>query len=130
MGTVANSCSTMHKLASTPITKECFSFDENIYNLDMIDPQTLSVHLDCIVDDLEQLRQKYNATGDKRYWRALIQLLPSGWMQKRTITLNYQVLRNMYLARKNHKLQEWKDFCDIIEGLPYAKELICIKENK
>ncbi len=131
VGTVANSCSTMHKLASTPITRDCFSFDEDIDRLNMIDPTVLSVRLDCMLDDLEQLRQMYEMTGDKRYWRALIQLLPEAWVQKRTVTLNYQVLRNIYFARKNHKLQEWKDFCNMIEELPYAKELICFeKENK
>lgn len=130
VGTVANSCSTMHKLATTPITKDNFSFDEDIYRLNMIDPTILSVRLDGMLEDLEQLRQMYDITKDKTYWRALVQLLPNGWMQKRTVTLNYQVLRNMYFARKNHKLREWKYFCNIIEELPYAKELICIEENK
>ena len=77
----------------------------------------------------EELRKKYAITKDKQYWRALVQLLPNGWMQKRTITLNYQVLRSQYFARRNHKLSEWHEYCEFIEGLPYAKELICYKKE-
>ena len=131
VGTVANSCSTMHKLTSTPITKECFSWD-GYSDMKLIDPTgSPDAFFKMHIDNLEQLRQLYLETKDKRYWRALIQLLPDGWMQKRTITLNYQVLRAMYFARRHHKLQEWHDFCHWIESLPYAKELICYeKENK
>ena len=73
-------------------------------------------------------RQKYLESKDKRFWRALISILPNGWVQKRTVTLNYQVLRAMYFARRHHKLQEWHDFCAWIESLPYAKELICYEK--
>jgi hypothetical protein len=70
------------------------------------------------------LRKKYSETKDKEYWYAMIQLLPSSYNQKRTVTLNYAVLRNMYHARKQHRLDEWREFCKMIENLPYAKELI------
>ena len=123
VATVANSTSTMHKLATTPITRECFSFDNEFLDKDK---QTI---FDFIIDDtisnLEELRQLYIGTQDKKYWRMLIQLLPESWNQTRTWTANYAVLRNIYFSRKNHKLQEWRDFCKIIETLPYGKELIC-----
>lgn len=123
VATVANSTSTMHKLATTPITRECFSFDNEFLDKDK---QTI---FDFIIDDtisnLEELRQLYIGTQDKKYWRMLIQLLPESWNQTRTWTANYAVLRNIYFSRKNHKLQEWRDFCNVIEELPYGKELIC-----
>lgn len=127
-----NSTSTMHKLATTPITKECFSFDNLEEEIDVY-PVThgddVSVCFIDYVEDViiacEKIRLKYLETNDKKYWRMLIQLLPESWNQTRTWTANYAVLRNIYFARKNHKLQEWQDFCHIIEGLPYAKELIC-----
>lgn len=112
ISTVTNSCSTMHKLASTPITKDCFEFsDDNIYT-------------SRIVNVCESLRQAYNNTHDIKYWRALIEILPSAWLQKRTWTGNYANLRNIYFQRKNHKLQEWHIFCDWIESLPYAEDLL------
>lgn len=130
IGTVANSCSTMHKLASTPITKECFSWDR-YEDMRLIDStESLDIFFKMHIDNLEQLRKLYLQTNDKRYWRALIQLLPDSWMQKRTITLNYQVLRAIYFARRYHKLDEWHDFCNWIETLPYAKELICYEKKK
>lgn len=120
----------MHKLTSAPITKECFSWD-GYSDMKLIDPTgSPDAFFKMHIDNLEQLRQLYLETKDKRYWRALIQLLPDGWMQKRTITLNYQVLRAMYFARRYHKLQEWHDFCDWIKSLPYAKELICYEKEK
>lgn len=126
VGTVANSCSTMHKLASTPIDLDCFSFD-----CDLEDDLKFEQVTHNLCKDLEALRQYYNETKDKRYWRALIQLLPCAWNQKRTWTANYQVLRNIYFARRNHKVNEWHALCKVIEQLPYAKELIiCEKENK
>ena len=80
---------------------------------------------------LEHLRERFNQTKSSSYWRALIQLLPESWNQTRTWTANYQVLRNIYFARKNHKLQEWRDFCERIEYLPYGKELITfVKEGE
>lgn len=132
VATVANSCSTMHKITSSPITKECFSFDnENLTKLETEEYLKCKDIMENIVQSCEWLRQQYLKTKDKRYWRELIQILPCGWNQKRTWTGNYQNLRNMYFARKNHKLIEWRQFCQIIEQLPYSKELICYKkENK
>lgn len=136
IGTTTNSTSTMHKLATTPITKEHFSFDDVdlfIENkmINSFDGQAMYVknYFEDIIDYCENLREKYLQTQDIRYWRALIQLMPSAWNQKRTVTLNYQVLRNMYLNRKNHKLSEWHDFCDMIDKLPYSSDLISIKRS-
>ena len=114
----------MHKLHSKPITKDMFSFD----SMDDFLPIGTDWFEDHI-QDCEELRNLYLETKDKRYWRALIQLLPSAWNQKRTWTANYQVLRNIYFARKNHKLQEWRDFCSMIEKLPYASDLITISKE-
>ena len=121
VGTVANSTSTMHKLSSRPIEINDFSFDKEFHDYPMIQN---------IVRDCEFLRQKYIETKDKTYWRALIQLLPESYNQTRTWTANYAVLRNIYFARRNHKLTEWREFCQWIEILPWAKELICLKEKK
>lgn len=126
VGTTANSTSTMHKLASTPITLDCFETDD-------FDPTAvISAQMEDIpnnilydfIEYLEQLRQKYNETKDKRYWKELVRWLPNGWLQTRTVTMNYENLRTMYHQRKGHKLSEWKTFCEWVESLPYAKELI------
>lgn len=117
VGTVANSTSTMHKLSSKPLTEEDFSFDKDwdlFYNMAK----------DSIIGYCEQMRKKYVATNDKRYWRALIQLLPESYNQTRTWTSNYAILRNIYFSRSNHKLSEWHDFCREIERLPFSKDLI------
>ena len=129
VGTTTNSTSTMHKLATTPITINCFEHDEDIEMEDYMLTTHMMFH--SIINHCEKLRQKYLQTNDKKFWRVLIQLLPESWLQTRTVTMNYENLRNMYFARRNHKLQEWHTFCDWIETLPYGKELICIeKENK
>ncbi len=130
IATVANSTSTMHKLASTSITKDCFEMDDfnenemfykdNVYNPDM----TFGHYWDMLINDLEYLRNKYNKTKDKKYWKELIRLLPESWLQTRTVTMNYEVLRNIYSQRRYHKLTEWHIFCDWIKTLPYAKDLI------
>lgn len=132
ISTVANSCSTMHKIADKEFTLDDFScehlidFDEPIRK----DKNNLSKYpwfktfLISIVDQLNYARELYLETKDKRYWWQMIQLLPTSYNQKRTIDLNYENLINMYHARKNHKLDEWHDFCRWIESLPYAKELI------
>ena len=130
VGTVANSTSTMHKLASTPITEECFEMgnfeDFDLETEDMIFP--LKSTWAELTSDLEFCRKKYNETKDKRYWKELIRLLPESWLQKRTVTMNYENILNMYHQRKHHKLTEWsKSFCDWVKTLPYAEELICIK---
>lgn len=118
VGTVANSCSTMHKIAAEPITEESFSFDH--VRLCDVGKQYL--------EELEKLRVKFNKTKDKKYWYPLIQLLPSSYNQRRTVMLNYEVLANIYKSRKNHKLDEWRSFCEWIEVLPYS-ELITGKLN-
>jgi hypothetical protein len=122
VATVANSCSTMHKLASTPITKELFSFE----GCEAICPQVI----DYVIETAEWLRQEYNRTKDKKYWRALIEFLPNGWNQKRTVTLNYQNARAMYFARRYHKVDEWRELCEIFKKLPYGEELICYEKEK
>ena len=134
VSTTANSTSTMHKLASTPITLECFEIDD--YDSSLEWTGTPCGDLTCsytensilrLIDMLEGLRLKYNKTKDKRYWKELIRWLPESWLQTRTITMNYENLRNMYFQRQNHKLAEWHTFCHWVEGLPYAKELILYK---
>ena len=125
VGTVANSTSTMHKLASTPITIDCFEMGDFT---PLIDNFKIDLSWRTVVSYLEQLRQRYNETKDKRYWKELIRLLPESWLQKRTITMNYENILNMYRQRKNHKLTEWsKSFCDWVKTLPYAEELICLE---
>lgn len=134
IATVSNSCSTMHKITSSEITEENYSFDPEpdkpLTDLPTDDYVRILDIKNRAVADVEWLRKKYNETKDKRYWRLLIQINPDGWLQKRTWTGNYQNLRNMYFARKNHKLIEWIQFCQIIEQLPYSKELICYKKDK
>ena len=125
VGTVSNSTSTMHKLASTPITMNCFEMGDFT---PFIDNFKIDLSWRTVVSYLEQLRQKYNETKDKRYWKELIRLLPESWLQKRTVTMNYENILNMYRQRKNHKLTEWsKSFCDWVKTLPYAEELICLE---
>ena len=134
IATVSNSCSTMHKITSSEITEENYSFDPEpdkpLTDLPTNDYVRILDIKNRAVADVEWLRKKYNETKAKRYWRLLIQINPDGWLQKRTWTGNYQNLRNMYFARKNHKLIEWKQFCQIIEQLPYSKELICYEKDK
>ena len=119
--TVRNSSSTMHKLASTPITMDCFEMDDFT---PLIDNFKIDLSWQTVVSYLEQLRQKYNETKDKCYWKELIRLLPESWLQTSVLDLNYETLRNIYAWRKNHKLTEWHTFCDWIRILPYAEELI------
>lgn len=127
VGTVANSTSTMHKIHAKPITEEDFSFDNEPFEdcgegLDF----TFEDAFADFVEICENLREEYIRTKDKRYWRALIQLLPSGYNQMRMCTLNYENLINIYFARRYHKLNEWREFCGWIEGLPYFKQM-CIE---
>ena len=124
VGTVANSCSTMHKIDSKPIELSDFSIDD--FN---IEDEGLSFedYFINVVADCENLRRKYLETKDKKYWKGLIQLLPESYNQKRTITLNYETLRNIYGSRRNHKLDEWSiGFMNWIKSLPYAEVLIMI----
>jgi hypothetical protein len=116
IGTVRNSCSTMHKIHTKPFVNEDFSFESVLSDVD---------NCSYVLGRLNYARLKYLETKDKDYWYSIIQLLPSSYNQRATIQLNYQVLRNIYHSRKNHKLNEWHDFCHWIESLPFAKELIC-----
>lgn len=131
VGTTANSTSTMHKLASTPITLDCFEIGDYNGTLQLIDPQHLDVRVNNFIDDLEQLRQLYIQTKDKKYWKELIRWLPESWLQKRTVTMNYENLSNMCKQRYHHKLTEWSiDFINWAKTLPYAQEFIfdCIED--
>lgn len=116
VGTVANSCSTMHKIAEKRFEREDFSI-EHIHNFS---EHHWMVCMDNIISSLNVAREKYLETKDKNYWWQMIQLLPSSYNQKRSIMLNYEVLANMYKSRKNHKLDEWRDFCKWMEDLPFS----------
>lgn len=121
VGTVSNSCSTMHKITSKPITLSDFSTEE----FDIAD-EGISMN-DCflnVVADCEMLRKYYLETNDKKYWRGLIQLLPSSYNQKRTITMNYENVMNIIHQRTGHKLDEWNEFVDVLKYLPYVKEIM------
>lgn len=122
VATVANSTSTMHKIHSKPFELDDFSCDH-------MTPDTIQF-MQKVVDQLEIIRNRYMEEKDKKHWYDLIQLLPSSYNQLRTCTLNYETLTNIYFARKHHKLDEWHTFCDFIETLPYAKELILKVEEK
>lgn len=129
VGTVSNSTSTMHKLASTPITKECFETDD-FENMDTHGTANCHSCWDLVIFACEGLRQHYNETKDKRYWKELIRLLPESWLQKRTITMNYENVLNMVHQRRNHKLTEWSEsFINWAKSLPYADELLFIKKE-
>lgn len=130
VGTVANSCSTMHKIAHKEFTLDDFSHehltdqwsDENeliAYNGEYDNaPQDV---LEFIIDALNLYRIRYIQTKDKKYWYDMIQILPTSFNQRRTVQLNYEVLHNMYHARKSHVLDEWVEFCEWIETLPYSE---------
>ena len=121
VGTVRNSCSKMHKIHVKPFELSDFTH-EGCYKVDYAYGALLSV-----IETCERLRKDFNRTKDKKYWRALIELLPEGYRMRATVQLNYQVLKSMYVARRNHKLDEWHDFCAWCETLPHFKE-ICIQE--
>ena len=121
VGTVANSTSTMHKIQAKEFTREDFSCDR-------LTDDALAV-LDGLIGYLEGERVKFNETKDRAYWHNMIQLLPSSYNQMRTVSMNYEVLINIYYARKSHKLAEWHTLCDAIKALPYAENLILVKEN-
>ena len=123
VGTVANSTSTMHKIHSKPFEREDFSCDR-------LDAGGLAM-LDAVIAYLEAEREKFNADkSDRQSWHNMIQTLPSSYNQMRTVTMNYENLINMYYARKSHKLAEWHTYCDWIKSLPYANELILVKDIK
>ena len=110
--------SMMHTLIKEPIRLSQFSFSED---------KDSYIYISGTLAMCERLRKTYNITKDKKYWRMLIQLLPSGFNQMSTVTLNYEVLRNIYFDRKHHKLSEWQEFCEWVETLPYSAELITYK---
>lgn len=120
VATVANSTSTMHKIHSKP-------FEINDFSHDHLSENGLNI-LKNIVNELEKIRLEYIEKKDKELWYDLIQLLPSSYNQMRTCTLNYETLVNIYKSRKNHKLDEWRSFCEWIKTLPYAKEIIIAEE--
>ena len=135
VGTIANSCSTMHKIAAKEFTLEDFShehlIDSDSYFCNEVDGPVLECapnvncgglqHMNLTINLLNYYRLKYLETKDKKYWWQMIRLLPSSYNQRRTVMLNYEVLANIYKSRRNHKLDEWHTFCDWIEGLPYSE---------
>lgn len=122
VATVANSTSTMHKIASKPFELDDFSYDH-------MNEEALNC-LKEVIKVLENLRLQYLETKDKEVWYSMIQLLPTNYHQMRTCTLNYETLTNIYYARRYHKLDEWHHFCDWIKSLPYAKEIILVHDEK
>jgi hypothetical protein len=132
VGTVANSCSTMHKIAEKEFTLDDFSHEHLFHNVNDTEIW-LNIDFPDVLNHtifyLNKARELYIKTKDKRYWWQMIQLLPSSYNQRRTIMLNYEVLANIYKSRRNHKLDEWHTFCDLIESLPYS-ELITGKKRK
>lgn len=120
VGTVANSCSTMHKIAAKRFGRDDFSHEHLMDGGNYI--------LNSTIDILNEYRAQYLESKDKKYWWQMIQLLPSSYNQKRTVMLNYEVLANIYKSRKNHKLDEWRELCYWIESLPYS-EIITGKES-
>ena len=137
VGTVANSCSTMHKIHDKEFTLENFSTEHLMSGIEDLSVRksfiAVNEHdgvsclwspihvLHTVIEALNVNRKMYLETKDKRYWWQMIQLLPSSYNQKRTVMLNYEVLANMYKSRRNHKLDEWHTFCDWIEKLPYSE---------
>ena len=132
VATVANSCSTMHKIAAKKFELSDFSCEHLFHNVNdtemWLDIDFFNV-LDNTIFYLNKARELYLDTKDKNYWWQMIQLLPSSYNQKRTVMLNYEVLANIYPMRKNHKLDEWRDFCEWIETLPYSELITKEKEN-
>ena len=131
VGTVANSCSTMHKIHEKGFVLDDFSHEHLITEKENqwgdICP---TITLECTITALNNYRKKFLETKDKKYWWQMIQLLPSSYNQKRTVMLNYEVLSNIYEYRRNHKLDEWRDFCKWIEQLPYSEIITCgVKEE-
>ena len=127
VGTVANSCSTMHKIQEKEFTLEDFSCEHLLDHAETYNGYVSTSVLECVIGALNEFRKLYLKTKNKAYWWQMIQLLPSSYNQRRTVMLNYEVLANMYKSRRHHKLDEWHTFCDWIESLPYS-DLIVGKE--
>ena len=121
VATVANSCSTMHKIHAKACERDDFSHDR-------MSERALAC-LDSVIACLEESRLHYLETKDKADWHDMIQLLPSSFNQMRTVTMNYETLVNIYYARRTHKLAEWHTLCAVIEGMPYAQEMILVKDE-
>lgn len=122
VGTVANSTSTMHKIQAKEFSREDFSMERMTGDAEKM--------MDAVIACLEAERVKFNETKDKAAWHNMIQLLPSSFNQMRTVTMNYEVLINIYYARRHHKLAEWHVLCEAIEALPYARQLITVKDEE
>ena len=122
VGTVVNSCSTMHKIHEKEFTLEDFSIEH--LNDDRSAEVSNLEWFEYLIIHLNRDRRKFIETKDKQYWWQMIQLLPSSYNQRRTVMLNYEVLANIYKSRRNHKLDEWHTFCDWIESLPYSELII------
>lgn len=116
VGTVRDSCSKMHTIHIKSFDPDDFSHE----GIDEVGGTTKAQFMNTL-EELEHLRIMYNETKEKKYWRAIIELLPSGYNMRATVTMNYAVARNQYHARKNHKLDEWHDYCDILKNLPYSE---------
>lgn len=125
VGTVTDSCSTMHKIHAKEFTLDDFSHEYLLGSAHTYNGYVPTAVLECVIGALNEFRKLFLETNIKAYWWQLIQLLPSSYNQRRTWDLNYAVLRNIYHARRNHKLDEWHTLCNWIETLPYAEELIC-----
>ena len=134
VGTVANSCSTMHKIHEKEFTLEDFSCEHLMpYHIQFVDYTIPITNVDvfgAIINILNAARQQYIETKDKSYWWQMIQLLPSSYNQRRTVQLNYEVLAGIYKYRKNHKLDEWREFCEWIEQLPYSEIITGGKDDE
>lgn len=125
VATTSNSYSTMHKIQSKPITMENISCEDIKEG-----SEDAYTSMQVLINLCEDLRKKYVETKDKKYWRALIQMLPSSWNQKRTYDFNYETLIGMYFSRRYHKLTEWHTMCDWILTLPYMKDLVETLDTK
>ena len=123
VGTVANSCSTMHKIHAKEFMLDDFSNEHLLGKAVQYNGYVPTSVLECTIGALNEFRELYLETKDKKYWWQMIQLLPSSYNQRRTVMLNYEVLANIYKSRKNHKLDEWRMFCDWILTLPYGSLL-------
>ena len=144
VGTVANSCSTMHKIAEKEFTLGDFSYEHLLEQKDVHTPNDSCCNwnwegceiiapidiLEETINMLNKARKMFLETKDKKYWWQMIQLLPSSYNQKRTVMLNYEVLANIYKSRKNHKLDDWHTFCDWIESLPYSELITGIEVSE
>ena len=131
VGTVANSCSTMHKIHDKEFTQEDFSCEHLFDDVEGIDTRDWYYDTLChVIDTLNTARESFLKTKDKKYWWQMIQLLPSSYNQKRTVMLNYEVLANIYEYRRIHKLDEWRTFCAWIEELPYSELITGRRESE